>query len=58
MSGVVANLSNRYLRLALKNYERAEQTDSPTLKAKFRKVAGEYRDQALRLMDTGGDLKR
>jgi hypothetical protein len=58
MPAVVTNLSNRYLRLAIENFERAEKADSPALKAKFRQVAGDYRDQALRLMDPGGDLKR
>jgi hypothetical protein len=39
------------LELALKYFERAEQADNPRLKAKLRKLAGGYRDNALEILD-------
>ena len=47
----VTDISSRYLRLAIANFERAERADCPQLQAKFREMAGEYRDMALRLLD-------
>ena len=41
---------SHYLCLAIKYFERAEKAGSPALRVKYREVAGEYRDQALRLM--------
>jgi hypothetical protein len=46
----VADIPNRYLRLAIEHFERAERTDNPQLKAKLRKLAGEYRDKALQII--------
>jgi hypothetical protein len=46
----VTDISSRYLRLAIANFERAERADCPQLQAKFREMAGEYRDMALRLL--------
>ena len=40
----------RYLELAIENFERAQQADSPELQAKFRKLAGDYRDKALEML--------
>ena len=48
---VVSDLSSHYLELAIQNFKRAEQAANPQLKAKLRKLAGEYRDQALELLD-------
>jgi hypothetical protein len=50
MSAPVTDTPNLYLSLAIKYFERAEKAGSPALQAKLREVAGEYRDQALRLM--------
>jgi hypothetical protein len=50
MSAVI-DVPSRYLQLALENFERAEQADSPALKAKFRELAGDYRDKALQMLD-------
>jgi hypothetical protein len=50
MPAAVTDTPNRYLNLAIKYFERAEKAESPALQAKLREVAGEYRDQALRLM--------
>jgi hypothetical protein len=44
-------MSSHYLELAIQNFKRAEQAANPQLKAKLRKLAGEYRDQALELLD-------
>jgi hypothetical protein len=41
----------RYLELAIENFGRAEQADSPALRVKFRELAGEYRDKALEMLD-------
>jgi hypothetical protein len=48
---VVADISSRYTELSIRDFERAELTDNPQLKAKLRKLAEEYRDQALELLD-------
>jgi hypothetical protein len=48
---VVSDMSSHYLELAIQNFKRAEQAANPQLKAKLRKLAGEYRDQALELLD-------
>jgi hypothetical protein len=45
MSAVI-DVPNRYLELAIQNFERAERADSPALQAKFRALAAEYRDKA------------
>ena len=50
MSAPVTDTPNLYLCLAIKYFERAEKAGSPALQAKLREMAGEYRDQALRLM--------
>jgi hypothetical protein len=44
------DVPTRYLKLAIENFERAEQADSPALQAKFRKLAGDYRDKALEML--------
>ena len=51
---VVADKSSRYTELALQYFERAEQADNPRLKAKLRKLAGEYFDKALEMLDPCG----
>ena len=43
--------SRQYLRLAVENYKRADATDNPELKARFMKIAAEYRDLALEIDD-------
>ena len=43
--------SRRYLRLAVENYKRAGEAQSPELKQKFMEIAAEYRDLALELDD-------
>ena len=48
---LVSDMSSHYLELAIQNFKRAEQAANPQLKAKLRKLAGEYRDQALELLD-------
>jgi hypothetical protein len=48
---VVIDMSSHYLELAIQNFKRAEQAANPQLKAKLRKLAGEYRDQALELLE-------
>ena len=48
---VVSDMSSHFLELAIQNFKRAEQAANPQLKAKLRKLAGEYRDQALELLD-------
>jgi len=53
----VADKSNLYLNLAIKYFERADKANSPALKAKFRELAVEYRDQALRLMALQSDAE-
>jgi len=50
MSAPVTDTPSLYLNLAIKYFERAEKAGSPALQAKLREMAGEYRDQALRLM--------
>jgi predicted nuclease of restriction endonuclease-like RecB superfamily len=40
----------RYLELAIENFERAQQANSPELQAKFRKLAGDYREKALEML--------
>jgi hypothetical protein len=56
------DVPTRYLELAIENFERAEQADSPALRAKLRELAGEYRDKALemlgRRMQSGPALRR
>jgi hypothetical protein len=47
----VTDISDRYFRLAIENFERAERENSPQLQAKFREMAGEYRDLALQSLD-------
>jgi hypothetical protein len=48
----IADRTNRYLRLAIRCFE---QADSPALKAKLRQMAGDYRGQALRLLELEED---
>jgi hypothetical protein len=48
---VVSDISSHYLELAIQYFKRAEQAANPQLKAKLRKLAGEYRDQALELIE-------
>jgi hypothetical protein len=43
--------SSQYLELAFRYFQRAEQADNPALHAKLRKLAGEYRDKALEMID-------
>jgi hypothetical protein len=43
--------SRRYLRLAVENYKRAGEAESPELKQKFMEIAAEYRDLALEIDD-------
>jgi hypothetical protein len=43
--------SRRYLRLAVVNYQRAEDCDNPEIKAKFLEVARQYADLALQIDD-------
>jgi hypothetical protein len=45
------DVPSRYLKLAVQNFERAERADSPALQAKFRELAGDYRDKALEMLD-------
>jgi hypothetical protein len=42
---------SRYFRLAVLNYERANATENPKLKAKFIEMAVRYRDLALEIDD-------
>jgi hypothetical protein len=42
---------DRCLQLAIHNFERAELADSPALQARFRQIAGIYRDMALKLLN-------
>jgi len=48
---VVADISSRYTELAIRYFERAARTDNPVLQAKLRKLAGEYRDRVLQMLD-------
>jgi hypothetical protein len=48
---VMDDKSNRNLELALQYFERAEQADNPQLRAKLRKVAVEYRDKGLEILE-------
>jgi hypothetical protein len=48
---VVADISSRYLELAIRYFERAARTDNLVLQAKLRELAGEYRDKALQILD-------
>jgi hypothetical protein len=50
MSGVIDEPS-RSLELAIQYFERATQADSPVLQAKFRELAGDYRDKALEILN-------
>jgi hypothetical protein len=50
MSGSLAE-SDRYLRLAVEHYERAESSDNPQLQAKFREIAARDRDLALKMLE-------
>jgi hypothetical protein len=43
--------SRRYLRLAVVNFQRASDADSPELKAKFLELATNYSEMALRIDD-------
>jgi hypothetical protein len=45
------DVPSRYLKLAVQNFERAERADGPALQAKFRELAGDYRDKALEMLD-------
>jgi hypothetical protein len=47
----VADIADRYLRLAIQNFERAERTDNPQLRVKLRGLAEDYRDRALEMLD-------
>ena len=42
----------RCLQLAIHNFERAERADSPALQARFRQIAGMYRDMALEILNS------
>jgi hypothetical protein len=46
-----SDISRRYLRLAVLNYQRAECCDSPEAKAKFCETARQYADSALQIDD-------
>jgi hypothetical protein len=46
--------SRKYLRLAVVNYQRAGDCDSPEAKAKFFELARQYADLALQLDDPAG----
>jgi hypothetical protein len=48
---VVSDMSDRYLELAIQYFKRAEQEANPQRKAKFRELAGEYRDKAVEMLD-------
>ena len=43
--------SSHYLELALQYFERSEQANNPQIRAKLRKLAVEYRDNALAMLD-------
>jgi hypothetical protein len=45
------DVPNDYFKLAVQNFERAERADSPVLRAKFRELAGDYRDKGLEMLD-------
>jgi hypothetical protein len=47
----VIDVPKRYLELAVQYFERAEQADSPALQAKYRELAGDYRDKALEMLN-------
>jgi hypothetical protein len=47
----VADIPDRYLRLAIEHFERAERTDNPQLQAKLRELAEDYRDRAIEMLD-------
>ena len=48
---MVVDKLSRYLELALQYFERSEQANNPQIRAKFRKLAVEYRDNALEMLD-------
>ena len=50
MSGLEER-ANRLLRLAIKNFERAECAGSPTLAARFRAIGRQYRDTAILMLE-------
>ena len=48
---MVVDKSSQYLELALQYFERSEQANNPQIRAKLRKLAVEYRDNALDMLD-------
>ena len=50
--------SRHYLRLAVENYKRSGEAQSPELKQKFMEIAAEYRDLALELDDPAHGLAK
>ena len=48
---MVVDKSSQYLELALQYFERSEQANNPQIRAKLRKLAVEYRDNALKMLD-------
>jgi hypothetical protein len=48
---MVVDKSSQYLELALQYFERSEQANNPQIRAKLRKLAVEYRDNALAMLD-------
>jgi hypothetical protein len=55
---VVADISSRYVELAIQYFKRAARTDNPVLQAKLRELAGEYRDKALQMLDRAVERER
>ena len=43
--------SSHYLELALQYFERSEQANNPQIRGKLRKLAQEYPDKALQMLD-------
>jgi hypothetical protein len=50
--------SNRLLRLAIKNFERAELADSPAVAAQFRAMGCQYRDMAILMLERAAPAAR
>ena len=48
---MVGDKSSQYLELSVQYFGRSEQANNPQIRAKLRKLAVEYRDNALKMLD-------
>ena len=48
---MVVDKSSQYLELSVQYFERSEQANNPQIRTKLRKLAVEYRDNALKMLD-------